>query len=119
MLMMPPPQARTRFSDWPLAVKSILGLWLVYYATVVARAFLMKDAWTILLNRSVTLIIGIVLTAGIYVVFALFARRANLRRRIVIGMIASFIAAMAQSGLLIAADRFLEKPQEEMRFTSR
>jgi two-component system, LytTR family, sensor kinase len=119
MLMMPPPQARTRFSDWPLAVKSILGLWLVYYATVVARAFLMKDAWTILLNRSVTLVIGIVLTAGIYVVFALFARRANLRRRIVIGMIASFIAAMAQAGLLIAADRFLEKPQEEMRFTSR
>ena len=36
----PPPTARTRFSDWPLAVKSILGFWFFYALTVVARAFL-------------------------------------------------------------------------------
>ncbi|MFL6751878.1 MAG: sensor histidine kinase [Sphingomicrobium sp.] len=119
MLMMPRPAARTRFADWPLAVKSILGFWLVYYATVVARAFLTEDASTILLNRSLTLIIGIALTAGIYVVFAIFARSASLQRRIVIGIAASFVAAGGQAGVLIAADRFLEKPQEEMRFTSR
>jgi LytS/YehU family sensor histidine kinase len=34
-------------------------------------------------------------------------------------MAASFVAAAAQAGLLISADRFLEKPQDEMRFTSR
>ena len=40
MLMMPPPTVRTRFADWPLALKSILGFWLFYALTVVARAML-------------------------------------------------------------------------------
>jgi two-component system, LytTR family, sensor kinase len=119
MLMMRPPAVKSRFSDWPLAVKSILGFWLFYYLTVVARAVLMHDAGTILLNRSYTLIIGIALTVAIYVACAYFARSASLTRRIVVGVVASLIAGGAQAGLLIAADRFLEKPQEEMRFTSR
>jgi hypothetical protein len=119
MLMMPHPKVESRFSDWPLAVKSILGFWLVYYMTVVARAFLTQDPGTILLNRSLTLLIGVVLTVGIYVVFALFARQASVKGRILIGAVASFVAAASEAGLLIAADRFLEKPQEEMRFTSR
>jgi hypothetical protein len=117
--MLPHPTADSRFRDWRLAAKSILGFWLFYYLTVVARAFLTKDPGTVLFNRSVTLVIGIVLTAGIYVVFAYFARTSTLRRRLTIGLVASFIAAAAQAGLLIAADRFLEKPQDEMRFTSR
>ena len=108
-----------RFADWPLALKSILGFWLVYYATVIARTFLSHDPGTILLNRSFTLVIGILLTAGIYAALTLFAARASLKRLILVGVLASFIAAAAQAGLLIAADRFLEKPQDEMRFTSR
>ncbi len=119
MFMRSPPTVRSRFSDWPLAVKSILGFWLFYYLTVVARALLTKDAPTILINRSYTLAIGILLTAGIYLALASFARSASLTRRIVIGVAASLVAAGAQAGLLIAGDRFLEKPQEEMRFTSR
>jgi hypothetical protein len=117
--MLPHPIAETRFWDWRLAVKSILGFWLFYYLTVIARAFLTKDPGTILLNRSLTLVTGIILTAAIYVVFAYFVRKASLQRRIVIGLVASLTAAAAQAGVLIAADRFLEKPQEEMRFTSR
>ena len=117
--MMSPPTVRSRFADWPLAVKSILGFWLFYYLTVVARALLTHDAVTILVNRSFTLAIGIALTAGIYLAFAYFARSASLNRRIVVGVVASLVAAGAQAGLLIASDRFLEKPQEEMRFTSR
>ena len=108
-----------RFADWPLALKSILGFWLVYYLTVVARAFLSPDPGTILLNRSLTLVIGILLTAGVYAVITLFASRANLRRLIIVGVLASFIAAALQAGLLIAADRFQEKPRDELRFTSR
>ena len=108
-----------RFADWPLALKSILGFWLVYYMTVVARAFLSHDPGTILLNRSFTLVIGIALTAAIYAAFTLFAARASLKRLIIVGVLASFIGAAAQAGLLIAADRFLEKPQDEMRFMSR
>ena len=117
--MLPHPTVDTRFKDWPLAVKSILGFWLVYFATVIARAFLTEDPVTVIFNRSLTLVIGIALTAGIYVVFATYARQAPLKRRIAIGVGASFVAAAAQAGLLIAADRFLEKPQDEMRFVSR
>ena len=113
------PAERARFRDWPLALKSILGFWLVYYATVVARAYLTHDPGTVLFNRSVTLVIGILLTAVIYAALTLFASRASLKRLIIIGVLASFCAAGTQAGLLIAADRFLEKPQDEMRFTSR
>ena len=109
----------TRFSDWPLAVKSILGFWLFYYLTVFARALLMHDPVTILLNRSLTLVIGMALTVGLYAAFQLLAHGTSLKRKITVGLIASFLAGAAQAGLLIAADRFLEKPQEEMRFTSR
>ena len=42
---------RTRFGDWPLAVKSILGFWLFYALTVVARASLGTDPWTMLTNK--------------------------------------------------------------------
>ena len=108
-----------RFGDWRMALKSILAFWLVYYLTVVARAFLGQDPGTILLNRSLTLVIGIVLTIAIYGCFKLFAARGNLRHLIVVGVLASFVAAAAQAGVLISADSFLEKPQDELSFTSR
>ena len=108
-----------RFGDWRMALKSILAFWLVYYLTVVARAFLGQDPGTILLNRTLTLVIGISLTLAIYGCFKLFTSRANLRRLIVVGVLASFLAAAAQAGLLISADSFLEKPQDEIQFTSR
>ncbi len=108
-----------RFGDWRLAIKSILAFWLVYYLTVVARAFLGQDPGTILLNRSLTLVIGISLTFAIYGAFKVFAARAKLKRLVIVGVLASFLAAAAQAGLLISADSFLEKPQDEIRFTSR
>ena len=107
------------FADWPLALKSILGFWLVYYLTVVGRAFLSPDPGTILFNRSFTLIIGIVLTLGIYAAIKLFARQESLRRLVIVGVLASFLAAAAQAAVLIAVDRYQDKPQDELRFTSR
>jgi hypothetical protein len=108
-----------RFGDWPLALKSILGFWLVYYLTVVARAFLSPDPGTILFNRSFTLVIGITLTLGIYAAIKLLARQDNLRRLVIVGLLASFLAAAVQAALLIAVDRYQEKPQDELRFISR
>jgi len=108
-----------RFGDWQMALKSILAFWLVYYLTVVARAFLSQDPGTILLNRSLTLVIGIALTIAIYGAFKLFAARASVKGLIAAGVLASFIAAALQAGLLISADSFLEKPQDQFRFTSR
>ena len=121
MLMMRPPMVESRFADWPLAVKSILGFWLFYYLTVIARAFLTDDAATILLNRALTLVIGIGLTFGVYIAFKWWAavESSTLKRRIVVGLVASAVAATAQAGILIWADRFLEKPQDEFRFVSR
>ncbi len=100
-------------------MKSIIAFWLVYYLTVLARALLMQDAATFLFNRSITLAIGLTLTFGVYIVYALFARTGSLKRRVLIGFAASFVAAAAHAGILIAADRFMEKPQDERRFTSR
>ena len=108
-----------RFADWPLALKSILGFWLVYYLTVIGRAFLSPDPATILFNRSFTLIIGIVLTLGIYAAIKLFARQENLRRLVIVGVLASFLAAAAQAAVLIAVDRYQEKPQDELRVVTR
>jgi two-component system LytT family sensor kinase len=45
------PLLERRLSDWPLAVKSILGFWLFYAVTVVARAFLGHDPVTVLENK--------------------------------------------------------------------
>ena len=108
-----------RFADWPLALKSILGFWVVYYLTVVARALLSPDPGTILFNRAFTLVIGITLTFAVYAAIKLLARRDNLRRLVIVGLIASFLAAAVQAALLIAIDRYQEKPQDELRFISR
>jgi hypothetical protein len=85
----------------------------------VARAFLGADPGTVLLNRALTLSVGIVLTGCIYAVFQYLARDVPLRRRVGVGLLASLVAACAQSGILISLDRYLEKPQDEMRFVSR
>ena len=98
MLMMPPPMARTRFSDWPLAVKSILGFWLFYYLTVVARAFLSDDPATVMFNRSLTLGIGILLTFCVYAAFRLLDANRTLKRAIIVGLASSFVAAATLAG---------------------
>jgi two-component system LytT family sensor kinase len=112
------PLYETRFADWRLAVKSIFGFWLFYALTIVARAFLSRDPATVLENRSFTVATGIILTFGIYAALALLARRSSLRRRVVIATAASFVAAAAMAGILMLADRYQQKPQEEIRFVS-
>jgi two-component system LytT family sensor kinase len=107
------------FADWRLALKSILGFWLFYALTVVSRAFLGSDPWTVLENKTVTIVAGIVLTACIYVAIRLFALRATLGRRAVVATAGSFFAAAAMAGVLIAADRYQDKPQDEQSYVSR
>ncbi|WP_309661113.1 histidine kinase [Sphingomonas sp.] len=107
------------FGDWRLALKSILGFWLFYALTVVSRAFLGSDPWTVLENKTVTIVSGIVFTAAIYAGIRLFALRATIGRRAVVATIGSFIAAGAMAGVLIWADRYQEKPQDEERYVSR
>ena len=108
-----------RFADWRLALKSILGFWLFYALTVISRAFMGADPWTVLQNKAVTIVAGIVLTLGIYAAIQLFALRASIRRRAIVAAVGSFIAAAAIAGVLIAADRYQEKPQDEQSYVSR
>ena len=119
MLMMPPPTARTRFADWPLATKSILGFWFFYFLTVVARASLGRDPATVLENKSVTITAGIILTFGIYAAIRFFAQGGPLRRQAVVAGISSFLAAMTLSGFLIWMDRYQDKPHDEFHYLSK
>jgi signal transduction histidine kinase len=109
-----------RFADWRLALKSILGFWLVYAATVVARAMLGTDPGAILQNKLVTIGVGIVLTGLIYVAIALFGGNGgNIRRKAITAGIGSFIAAWAMAGLLLAAEGKLRESKEEFRYQAK
>ncbi len=113
------PLREDRFADWPLAVKSILGFWLFYAVTVVARAFLGRDPLTTLENKSLTISAGILLTFAIYAALALFGSNATLRRRVTVAILASLAAAAAMAGTLIYADRYQDRPQDEMHYVSK
>ena len=79
MFMTPAPVVRSRFDDWPLAIKSILGFWFFYFLTVVARALLGRDAVTVLENKGATIAAGVILTFAVYGAIRYFAAAASLR----------------------------------------
>jgi predicted small secreted protein len=119
MFMTPPPAVRTRFSDWPLAVKSILGFWFFYALTVVIRAFLGTDPWTVLENKLVTIGIGIVVTALIYVAIASLDDRVTIRKKAIVAAVASAAASLVMGGTLILLEDMLHESNEEFRFQAR
>jgi len=109
-----------RFADWPLALKSILGFWLVYTATVIARALLGSDPVTALQNKMITLGAGIILTGLIYVAIAMFSGpEGSNRRNALVAAVASFVAAWAMAGLLIATQDRMRESKEEIRFQAK
>jgi signal transduction histidine kinase len=119
MFMIPPPMARTRFSDWPLAVKSILGFWFFYLLTVVARAFLGHDPVTVIENKSMTIAAGVILTFAIYATIRLLAGGASLRRQTAVAGVSTFVAAAALSGFLVGIERYQDKPHDEFHYVSK
>ena len=119
MFMTPAPVVRSRFEDWPLALKSIVGFWSFYLLTVVARAFLGHDPVTVIENRAVIIVIGVTLTFGLYAAIKIFAGRASLRRQVLVAGAASIIAGGALAALLIAADRYQDRPHDEFQYLSK
>ena len=117
--MTPAPMVRSRFDDWPLAVKSILGFWFFYLLTVVARAFLGHDPMTVLDNKAITIAVGVVLTLVVYVAIKILAGGASLRRQALVAGLSSFVAAAALAGFLIGIDRYEDKPHDEFQWLSR
>jgi two-component system LytT family sensor kinase len=94
MLMLPHPIARSRFSDWPFAIKSILGFWLFYALTVVVRAFLTSDPWTMVENKLLYIAIGIGITGLIYLVLGALGAGTSIRRKVVIAAICATIGSV-------------------------
>jgi hypothetical protein len=117
--MMPHPVVRTRFSDWPLAVKSILGFWLFYAATVVVRAFLGSDPWTTLENKLVIIGVGIILTGLIYLAIVTLGEGGSVRRKAVIAAIGSAIASMVMGISLVFTEAILPQNKEQFRYQAR
>ena len=108
-----------RYADWRLAMKSIIAFWLVYAVTVVARALLGGDPWTVLQNKAVTVGAGICLTIAIYLMIGAVAGHKGIGRKAVVAGIAIIFAAIAQAALLVAADSRMPEPKEEFRFQAR
>jgi two-component system LytT family sensor kinase len=115
MLMMPAVLPRTRFADWLLAVKSILGFWLFYAATVVARAFLGSDPLTMVENKLIVVVVGIILTAMIYLAIAGLGAGRPIRHKAVIAVAASVIGSFLMAGMLISTEDHLRPSREQFR----
>ncbi|MCY7272023.1 MAG: histidine kinase [Sphingomonas bacterium] len=115
-----PPNDLRRFADWRLALKTILGFWLIYALTVVARALLGSDPLALLQNKLLTLGVGIVLTFLVYAAIAMFGGQdSSNRRKAIVAGIASFLAACAMAGLLMLADGKMRESKEIFRHTAK
>lgn len=110
--------ARRPFADWRIAVKTILAFWAVYYGTVIVRALLGSDPETVIGNKAIAIVAGILITFVVYAMIAKLAANTNWRRRAMVAFFASFIGAMMQAAVLIGIDRHLDKPQDELRLVS-
>ena len=117
--MLPHPTADTRFKDWPLAVKSILGFWFFYALTVVARAFLGTDPWAALQNKLAIIGIGIILTGLIYAAIARLGAGASIRRKAIIAAIGSLISSAIMGASLVLLEDLFRPSKEEYRFQAR
>ena len=109
----------SRFADWPLALRSILGFWAVYALTVVARALLSSDPLTILQNKVLTLGVGILLTGLIYLLLKLLPAHASLRRRALAAGGGSLLAACLMASMLVLAENQMRQSKEEFRYQAR
>jgi hypothetical protein len=116
---MPAPAVRTRFGDWPFAVKSILGFWIFYALTVVIRAFLGTDPWTTLEDKLVIIAIGIALTGLIYLAIATFGKDSSIRRKAVIAAAGSVVASLVMGITLISLEDVLPQSKEQFRYQAR
>jgi len=108
-----------RFGDWRLAVKSILGFWLVYAATVVARALLGEDPWTVLHNKVPTIVAGTLLTFVLYAVLNWSTRGVSMYRKAIIAAVLSALAAIMQAVIIIQLEPYFKPSKEQFRVQTR
>ena len=106
-------------ADWRLALKSILGFWLVYAATVIARALLGDDPWTALHNKMPNILAGILLTFVLYGLLNWLTRGASMYRKAILAAVLSALAAIAQATTIFFLEPYFKPSKEEYRFQAR
>ena len=114
-----PTATPSRFGDWRIALKSILGFWLFYAATVAARAFLGSDPLTILENKLVVIVLGILLTGLIYASINAFAGNGTIRKKAVVAGLSSVVASTALAFILLQLEDTMRESKEEFRYQAR
>ena len=109
---------RSRFADWPLALRSIAGFWLFYLGTVLIRALLGPEAASAMTFRVINALVGIGLTLLIYLAVALLARGASVRRMATVAAIAALPAAMILSFVSLRVATRTMPMSEQSRITT-
>ncbi|HJP69681.1 MAG TPA: histidine kinase [Sphingomicrobium sp.] len=117
--MQPYPVARTRFSDWPFAVKSIVGFWLFYAATVVIRAFLTTDPWTTVENKLIIISFGIIINGFVYLAIAGFSTGHTIRRKVIVAALSCATASVILGSAMVMTEDWMHESKEEYRFQAR
>ncbi|MEO6432708.1 MAG: histidine kinase [Sphingomicrobium sp.] len=108
-----------RFGDWRTALKSIVGFWLFYAATVVARALLGSDPWTTFQNKLVIIGLGIFLNAIVYLAISWFAPGRSIRRKAAAAFLASLVASVVLAFSLLQLEDLMRESREEFRYQAR
>ncbi len=119
MLMMPHPIAKSRFADWPFAIKSILGFWTFYALTVAVRAFLGADPWTMLENKLMVIGIGVLITGLMYLAISAFGAGSTIRRKAIIAGVSATIGSIVMGTAVVAMEDWMHESKEEFRFQAR
>jgi len=119
MLMTPAPVVQSRFADWHFAVKSILGFWLFYALTVVVRAFLGADPWTMVENKLTVVGIGIIINGAIYLAICGLGTGNSIRRKAIIAGVSAAIGSLVLGGLVVMTEDMMRESKEEFRFQAR
>jgi two-component system LytT family sensor kinase len=99
-----PSTAEKRFADIGIALKSILGFWLLYMALITVRALLLSfpQFWEMLARRAVATAIGALLTFLIYLALRT-VRRSGLTKKTVVAA----ILCLPASALFSASNHFI------------
>ncbi|MEQ7873153.1 histidine kinase [Sphingomonas sp. ASV193] len=86
-------------ADWRLALRSIAGFWLFYLATVLLRALLGPEAASAMKYRAIFAVIGVALSAAIYLSIRLFARDRSAQRMALVATGVAIPASLLLAGI--------------------